>query len=190
MSNLQIAIIGPSGSGKTTIVQQILLKLPNVELSISYTTRAPRHGETNGLEYNFISKEQFQQLQKHSFFLETEEIYGNYYGTPVGSPNKNVIFNVGYEGIINLQQHYPDLIVFFISPPSLDILERRLKNRSDTCVQRIESIKTQLEEYQICNYFIINNDIAQAVREILEIINIHIKNAQNRLLIKNMIAQA
>ena len=141
MSNLNlkkgtiIVVSAPSGSGKTTIVKQLLAEFPELKFSISATTRAKRENETNGVEYFFISEEEFLEKIKRNEFVEWEKFYDYYYGTfksvieDTINSGQSVILEVDVKGALAIKNIYPDAVLIYIVPPSFDELVKRLKNR-------------------------------------------------------------
>jgi guanylate kinase len=182
-----IIISAPSGSGKTTIVQYILSQGLPVEFSVSATSRKPRPGEKHGRDYYFISKEQFQQKIKNNEFLEYEEVYkGTWYGTlksevdRITKQGKNVIFDVDVKGGINIKKAYgEDALSIFISPPSLEALGTRLKNRATETPEKIAVRITKAEqELQFADKFdviVVNDILEDAFQETKKIIDNFLK---------------
>lgn len=182
LKNVKFALCGPSGCGKTTLINKFLEKYNNFELSISYTTRNKREGELDN-EYVFITKEEFLNLKDQDFFLETEEIFGNYYGTKKIKTNHNTIFNIGLKGKQNLETTYPEIISIFVFPPSFEDLKFRLENRSSHCLERAETFFEQMENSKDFKFFIINDDIENALIQLENIIkHVNFQNlAKNKL---------
>ncbi|MGL5439947.1 MAG: guanylate kinase [Filifactoraceae bacterium] len=186
---LLVVVSGPSGAGKGTICKKFLNKHPEVKISVSATTRNPRAGEIDGESYHFISKEEFGALISEDGLLEYVHVFGNYYGTPKDFVFKNmehgsnVILEIEIEGAKSVKEKYPDAILVFILPPTLRELHTRITKRgtedegqiSLRLARALEEIRT-MEEY---SYFIINEDIDSAVKE-LEGIMIAEKNSVKR----------
>ena len=128
-------ITGPSGAGKGSVLSRVLPSLENVFLSVSATTRKPRPGEEDGVNYYFISRERFDEMVERGELLEHAEYVGNCYGTPEGPVNRrledgqDVILEIEVQGALIVKEKRPDAVLVFIVPPSFDILERRLRNR-------------------------------------------------------------
>ena len=172
-----IIFSAPSGAGKTTIVRYLLNQNLNLEFSISATSRAPRHTETQGKDYYFLTETEFRQKIDNNEFLEWEEVYnGNYYGTlksevdRIRDLGKNVIFDVDVFGGLNIKKFYgDDACAIFVQPPSVDELRTRLQHRSTETEEKIQMRIAKAEhELSFANEFdviITNNDLTLACRE-------------------------
>jgi guanylate kinase len=160
-----IIISGPAGCGKSTVLKE-LLNFAEYKFSVSATARKPRNGETDGIDYYFISKEEFEQKISNGEMLEYVEYAGNYYGTlkdPVEkmlNENYNVILEIEVDGAINVKKLYPEAIMIFLTPPSYSELERRLKNRGTESEEvqnrRLEISKKEIARIDKYDYFVIN----------------------------------
>ena len=176
-----IAVSAPSGGGKTTIVKQILKKFPEIIFSVSATTRPKRKSEKNGVEYYFISEEEFNQKIKNNEFVEWEKFYDYYYGTfkSVIEENikkgKSVLLEVDVKGAISLKRIYPEARLIYITPPSFEELVKRLRERrteSETDIKkRIERANMELSVKDKFDYFIDNKDLNKAIKDTSELIN-------------------
>ncbi len=177
---LLIVFSGPSGAGKDTILKRLLEKNPNIKLSVSATTRMPRSGETDGIDYHFITKEQFQTMLEQGEMLESAEYCGNCYGTPSGpirnwmSEGYDVILEIEVQGGAQIKKKCPDCASVFILPPSLDALEQRLRDRGteeDEVIQkRLATARKEISEASHYDYLVINDTVENAVNEINQII--------------------
>lgn len=175
-----IAFSSPSGGGKSTIVKKLLDNYSNLILSVSATTRSPRPGEIDGVHYYFITFAQFKELIDTNKLIEWEEIFGNYYGTPKTelekiSDNQCLIFDIDVKGALSIKNNYPqDSLLIFIAPPSLEILEQRLRNRSTDSEQQIKyRLKRAEFELSLKDYFdeiVINDDLEVAYQKVVEIL--------------------
>ena len=174
MENKGIALIisGPSGAGKGTLVKMLIEEFPNIQFSISYTTRKPREGEIDGIDYVFISKEEFKKLIEKDMFAEWANVHGNYYGTPrkeiEEKLNKgfDVVFDIDVQGAKNLKQNLRQGVFVFILPPSIEELKRRLiKRGSDdpkTIEIRLKNAQKEMESIDEFEYVILNDDLNKA----------------------------
>ena len=178
---LLIVVSGPSGCGKSTLNQLLLQKRDNIVMSISDTTRALRGKEINGVDYNFISKEEFEENIKNNKYLEYAKVHSDkYYGTPVDWVEKmldegnDVILEIDIEGARQIKEKYPEAVFIFIMPPSMSILKQRLVSRNtETKEQVVERFKTaykEINEVSKYNYVIVNNDIDTALNKMNAII--------------------
>lgn len=175
-----IVISGPSGSGKTTICNRLLKLLPNLEYSISYTTRAPRKGERDGKDYFFISKEEFQRRIKEGSFLEYAKVFDNFYGTGKDfvleklRQGKDVLLCIDVQGASQIKRNFPKAILIFLMPPSLKVLEERLKKRAtdhpEEISKRLAKAKEEMKEAFNYEYIVINNKIQETLLDMQGII--------------------
>jgi guanylate kinase len=180
-----IAVSAPSGTGKTTIVKRVLESVPELIFSVSATTRRKRENETDGVEYFFISEEEFRRRIDKEEFVEWEKFYDYYYGTYKSfleqniEKGHNVLLEVDVKGAISLKNQYKDAILIFIVPPSEEELQRRLKNRQteseEDLRKRVERAKMELSYRDKFDYFIENNELEKAVEETRNLIKRIIK---------------
>ena len=169
-------VSGPSGVGKSTVLRELFRGRDDLYFSISATTREPREGEEDGVHYHFIDVSRFQELIESDSLLEYAEYVGNFYGTPkkyvdkAMNEGKDVILDIEVQGAIQVKTKRPDTVRIFIAPPSWDELERRLRSRgtdSDEKIQkRLLRAKTELQTADVYDYFVINDTVDRAVREI------------------------
>ena len=178
---LLIVVSGPSGSGKSTLDQLLLQKRNNIVMSISDTTRKIRGSEVNGVDYNFITTEEFEENIKNDKYLEYANVYtGTYYGTPEEFVNKNlekgidVILEIDIEGARKVKEKRNDAIFIFIMPPSMKILKERLVSRKtenkDQVIERFKTAYKEINEYNKYNYVIVNDEIQTALNKMDAII--------------------
>lgn len=182
MKGKLIILSAPSGAGKTTIVKHLLQQNLNLEFSISATSRKPRHNETNGKDYHFLSEKEFQQKIENNEFLEWEEVYkGIKYGTLKGdveairNRGKNVVFDVDVVGGLNIKNYFGDeALAIFVQPPSVEELKKRLHSRSTDTKEIIEMRVAKAEhELSFANQFdviIVNDNLEKAITETEEIV--------------------
>lgn len=185
-----IVMSGPSGAGKGTLCAALKEKLP-MALSISATTRQPRDGEVDGVNYFFLSKDAFEEKIKNDGFIEWAEVYGNYYGTPkayveemLGS-GKNVMLEIDTQGAANVKKNMPDAVLIFIMPPSYKELESRLRGRGTEQEEQIQKrLSCAIDEINAMSgydYVIINDDIDKAVNDIVAIVTTQRFNVNRNL---------
>ncbi len=176
-----IVVSAPSGAGKTTIVKAILAKYPSLLFSISATTRPIRSGETEGRDYFFLPREEFERRITAGQLVEWEEIYGNLYGTLKSevdkalSAGKTMLFDIDVKGAISIKRHYPsDAVLIFVKPPSFEVLRSRLLNRKTedeaTIKRRLDRVPMELETGNQFDYQVVNNDLQRAVQEVEQIV--------------------
>jgi guanylate kinase len=176
-----IVVSAPSGAGKTTIVKAILAKYPSLLFSVSATTRPIRSGESEGRDYFFLPREEFERRITAGQLVEWEEIYGNLYGTLKSevdkalSAGKTMLFDIDVKGAISIKRHYPsDAVLIFVKPPSFEVLRSRLLNRKTedeaTIKRRLDRVPMELETGNQFDYQVINNDLQTAVREVEQIV--------------------
>lgn len=173
-------ISAPSGCGKSTICEEVLRSVKGLKSSISATTRKPRPGEKNKKNYYYISREAFEKEIKKGSFLEWEENFGHFYGTPKCyalkeiKKGKNLLLNIDVKGAVCLKKKFPGAVLIFIKPPSLKELSRRLNNRnSDKGIEiatRLKVAKKELMYTLKYDYVVVNENLETAVAEVVAII--------------------
>ena len=169
-------ISGPSGVGKSTVLSALLERRPNVYFSVSATTRAPRPGELDGIHYHFMDVDSFRKWIAMDQFLEYAEYVGNFYGTPkrfvdeAMEQGKDVILDIEVQGAIQVTSKRPDTVRIFIAPPSWAELERRLTERGtdskDKIQKRLLRAKVEFQTAHTYDYFVINDTVENAVKEL------------------------
>lgn len=177
---LLVVFSGPSGSGKGTVLKEALKKSDDLAVSISATTRAPRVGETDGVDYMFYTKEQFLDLVSQNGFLEWACFCENYYGTPRAKieelldAGKNVVLEIEVQGAMKIKQKCPDAVLIFNLPPSLEVLKERLVGRNtdaeDVIKKRLETATWEISQAEKYDYVLVNDQIDVAVDTFLSII--------------------
>lgn len=166
-------ISGSSGVGKGTVIKKFLEKHPDFKLSVSCTTRSPREGEVHGINYFFLSKDEFKTCIDKNEFLEWAEFSGNMYGTQKAyvekklSEGKNLILEIDTQGALNVKKIMPEAHLIFILPPSLEELEARLRGRhtetEEAIQKRLQTVKSEMENSKHFDYQIVNDSIDNAV---------------------------
>lgn len=192
-----IVISGFSGAGKGTIVKELVKSYDNYALSISMTTRKPREGEQNGREYFFTDRAGFEEKIAQNGLIEYAEYCGNYYGTPRDyvenclTNGKDVILEIEIQGMHKLKQMFPDMLTLFITPPSIAVLEQRLRSRGteteEVIRQRLARAAEEAEGMADYEYLVINDDLQVCVKEVHNIVQAARKAAcRNIELINNI----
>ena len=179
MSKLFV-ISGSSGVGKGTVIKEFLKKHPDYKLSVSCTTRPKREGEIHGVNYFFLSPEEFKESVSNNDFLEWAEFSGNHYGTKKDfvqnclNNNEDLILEIDTKGALNVKNLMPEAVLIFILPPSLEELEARLRGRhteSEEAIQkRLASIKTEIENSKKFDYKVVNDTVENAVKQLENIV--------------------
>lgn len=182
-----LVVSGPSGAGKSTICKQVLANRPTMRFSVSCTTRAPRTGETDGVDYHFLSRAEFEAKIAAGEFLEHAEVHGNFYGTlraevePCLRRGDDVLLDIDVQGARQVRQNsnasgIGDQYAFlFLAPPSLAELERRLRGRQtdaeEVILRRLAAARREIAAWREYDYLVINDEIADAVREMTAILD-------------------
>jgi guanylate kinase len=166
-------VSAPSGSGKSTLVNELLKLVPNLDFSVSYTTRAPRGSEQNGKEYYFISREEFEQMIQAGEFLEHATVFGkSYYGTArrflreAQAKGHDLLLDIDVQGAAQIKQKCSDAVSVFVLPPDRETLEWRLRHRSEddeaTIQRRLETARREIENYDKYDYILINDKLEES----------------------------
>jgi guanylate kinase len=184
MAGILFIISAPSGSGKSTLVAQLRSLVEGLDFSISYTTRAPRGSETDGREYHFIDRATFEGMIRRDEFFEWAEVFGNYYGTACSAlthahkAGKDLLLDIDVQGAKQVMQKLPAAVSIFILPPSPEVLERRLRNRSeaehvtseDVIERRLHQARTELEQVWDYRYALVNDVLDEATAEMRAVV--------------------
>ena len=173
-------VAAPSGAGKTTLVRLLLEKDPDINVSISSTTRLPRTGESDGREYHFVGVQNFLDMVSQGEFLEWAEVHGNYYGTSKRwiekemEAGRDVLLEIDWQGAQQVRKVFPEAIGIFILPPSLEELKSRLSGRgtdsAETIARRIAAARDEMRHVDEFDYVIINDELQQALDNLISII--------------------
>ena len=172
---------GASGVGKSSALKRVMESREDLRFSVSATTRAPRPGEEDGVHYFFVTKERFEQMIEDRQMLEYDAHHENLYGTPKSQllGDKHVVLDIEPNGAFQVKRNYPDAALIFVTPPSLEELERRLRGRGDTPEDQIEirmaRAKWEIAQSDHYDYVVLNDDLDRCVAEILDIIDYEIK---------------
>ena len=184
MAGILFIISAPSGSGKSTLVAQVRSLVEGLDFSVSYTTRSPRGSETDGREYYFTERETFRQMVENGEFLEWAEVFGNYYGTAQSAlehartAGKDLLLDIDVQGAKQVMERLPEAVSIFILPPSPEVLEMRLRNRSeaehmtseDVIERRLQQARNELEQVWDYKYALVNDVLDQATAEMRAIV--------------------
>lgn len=175
-----IVISAPSGAGKTSLVHALLARNPQIGLSVSYTTRAPRDGEIDGKHYHFIRRETFLEMAKRGEFLESAEVYGNFYGTSQKwiadetAEGRDILLEIDWQGAAQVRKLFPACVSIFILPPSLAALAQRLNGRGtdapDVIAKRLAAAREDVSHVAEFDYVIINEDLNRALHELESVV--------------------
>ena len=177
-------ISAPSGSGKSTLVSELRRSVPNLEFSISYTTRPPRGSEQHGREYFFLTRDEFERMIAAGEFLEHAEVFGNYYGTArrflrqAEDAGRDIVLDIDVQGAAQVNRLLPDAVTIFVLPPSRDILEKRLRRRSEaegkvneeTIQRRLHTAAKEIENYSKYRYILVNDRLEESIDELKAIV--------------------
>jgi len=173
-------ISAPSGSGKSTLVTELLKLVPDLDFSISYTTRPPRGSEENGKQYFFVSRDEFERMIYADEFLEYAEVFGNYYGTAwevlrnAELKARDVLLDIDVQGAKQIKQRLPEAVSIFVLPPNRKTLEWRLRHRSedkeDVIQRRLVTASREIENYDKYNYILINDDLQESTESLEAIV--------------------
>lgn len=171
-----IVISGFSGAGKGTLVKELLRKYDNYALSVSMTTRAPREGERDGVEYFFTTKEKFEETIEKNGLVEYASYCGNYYGTPRAyveeqmALGNNVILEIEIQGALKIKEQFPESLLIFVTPPDAEELRNRLKKRgtesAEVIAKRLSRAAEESEGIEAYDYIVINDDLKECVEQV------------------------
>lgn len=171
----------PSGAGKTTLVHAVVTKRPELRFSISYTTRKPRRNEADGVDYLFVTEDEFMRLRDQGEMLEYAKVFDNYYATSRSqvekhlADNRNVILEIDWQGAQQVRQSMPECVTIFILPPSVEELERRLRDRrtdsAEVIERRLSDALSDMSHWTEFDHVIINDDLNRAIADLEDVLD-------------------
>jgi len=177
---LLIVVSGASGTGKGTVCNALMESLPELAYSISATTRSPRKGEQDGVNYYFLAREEFEKMIEEGGFLEWAEVYGNYYGTPLKkiqerlAEGQDILLEIDTQGALKVMEKCPEGVFIFLLPPSLEELERRIRGRGteteESITRRLGAAKEEIGVGRKYKYVVVNDRVGKAVEQIQAIL--------------------
>jgi guanylate kinase len=191
---LLFIVSAPSGAGKTTLVERLVEQAPNLKMSRSYTSRAARRGETDGVDYNFVTRARFESMIADGEFLEWADVFGNFYGTSATdteaalAAGNDLVLVIDVQGARKVRARGLETTAVFVMPPSLDVLERRLRGRSkdseEAIQRRLQVARDEVSAFREYDYVVINDEISAAVDRLRSIV------VSKRAQLKRMAGQA
>lgn len=177
---LLCVISAPSGGGKSAVLQEILTRVPDLHYSISYTSRPPRGHEVDGKDFHFVNRAKFEEMIAAGAFYEHAEVHGNLYGTSAEvietmlGERRDVAMDLDVQGGLNVKKRLPESVLIFLMPPSMEVLEQRLRGREtddeEQICLRMENAKREIEHWNQYDYVVMNEDLERAVAEVEGII--------------------
>ncbi len=188
-AGLLVVVSSPSGGGKTTIVNAVKERM-GLEYSVSTTTRPPRSGEKDGIHYNFVSKNDFLRYIRDNRFAEWAKVHGHLYGTDRGyireklEQGKTVLLDIDVQGALRIKKDLPGAVLIFISPPSMETLEKRLRGRATNSEEsvrlRLERAEDEIQKSEFYDYTLVNEDLEKTIEETQKIIRGEIAKKQEK----------
>ena len=176
-------ISAPSGVGKTTLCRRLLDRISGIFFSVSYTTRNPRQGEFDGIDYHFVTQDRFEEMVSADAFLEWARVYGNFYGTSKSEVlsrlelGEDVLLDIDVQGARQVRRLFPEAILIFLLPPSWSVLEARLRGRGSEDSSRLKlrmvNAKSEMEAIHEYDFAVINDDLSRATEDLKSIVIAH-----------------
>ena len=175
-----IIVAAPSGAGKTSLVNALVAVLPNIKISTSYTTRAPRPNDQDGKDYFFVSEKQFSEMIEAQAFLEHATVFGNHYGTSCKwvlmqlASGQDIVLEIDWQGAKQVVLQFPQAVTIYILPPSLSVLKSRLMQRQQdseaVIASRMDQAQSEMSHYHEFQYCIVNDDFELALKQLKHIV--------------------
>lgn len=188
-------VSAPSGTGKTSLVNALVRDTNHLKLSISHTTRKARPKEIDGYNYHFISEKKFKQMEMAGVFMESANVFGNYYGTSQDTVQKmldeghDVVLEIDWQGAEQIKKRFPESISIFILPPSIPALQERLEGRgqdsADVIAHRMEKAIAELKHYHKADYLVVNDDFEEALKSLKAIVKANRMSTQKQQFINS-----
>ncbi len=179
-AGLLFILSAPSGAGKSTLCRAVLDRFPDLMYSVSYTTRPPRTGERDQVDYFFIGKSEFEAGIAHGRWAEWAEVHGNYYGTSMEilsrglNAGRDILLDIDVQGMRQIRDKFPDGITIFIVPPDMETLRRRLQSRatesSESIAVRLQNAQTEMSQKDLYRHVIVNAELVDAIDELITVI--------------------
>ena len=175
-----IVVSAPSGAGKSTLLGHLLREIPGLRFSVSHTTRAPREGESQGVQYHFVDRDAFERLIAAGRLLEWAQVHGNYYGTALAEWERaqaegvDLLLDLDVQGAAQVRARIEDAVTVFVLPPSFADLERRLRGRAqdgeESIARRLRNARAELERYREYDFVLVNDDVERCGRELQAVV--------------------
>ncbi len=183
-------VSAPSGAGKTTLCRYLRRAFPQLEYSVSATTRSPRPGEKDGRDYHFVSRQQFERGIREGRWAEWARVHDNYYGTPAApiekalAAGRPVLLDIDVQGARQLVERFPEAVTIFIMPPDMETLEKRLAGRGtdspEVIARRLENARREMEQKDFYRHVIVNDDLEEAVGQLVGLVGSYLQQSGSR----------
>jgi guanylate kinase len=196
-----IVLSAASGTGKTTLGHRLIQRFGDIKLSVSYTTRPPRGGEQDGVDYHFVSTTQFEDMVRSNAFIEWAQVHGNLYGTAFSEVTRrvevgeDVLLDIDVQGGKSIKERIPDSLLVFLLPPSMSELRRRLSSRGTESTEQVQirllNARREIEAAAIYDYLIVNDDLERAAEALSNVvINERLRRADKTAIVRQILTDA